>query len=207
METKTTEIAPRTGEPLHKIHLLLGYATGLIWLNESLRKRYCVFPMEFYRLPKQCQKIYRCLSLWEETYLTLAEFSNILGYKPSKKQIGKRKKLIEGYLNILKTREFILDWYRVKGTRGWETKWYIQRVEKKKANTDSGIVFRNLPQEAVPINFINFIKRFLRIIKLKEKYRINRLGCKINLRTFSSSFRKGIIKKRIRKGEKNEKQK
>lgn len=131
MAVKRTVVAPRTGEPLHKIHFCIGYVTGILWLNDIIRDRYCLFPREFYKLPEQCQKIFRYLSLWDEGRLNLRDFSAILNYGTAK-NLSKRKNTIEGYLDMLKERKFIHDWRRVKGTRGLETQWYIW-VKKPKA--------------------------------------------------------------------------
>lgn len=127
--TRTTQIAPRTGDPLHKIHLSIGYITGFIFLNDGIRKKYCLFPIKFYKLPKQCQKIYRYLSLWGESRLNLAQFNELLDYKPAK-NLTKLKNLIEGYLGYLKKEGFIYHWERIKETRGLETQWYILRLKK-----------------------------------------------------------------------------
>lgn len=137
---KTERVAPRTGEPIHKIILALGQCIGLLWRNDIIRKSYCLFPAgsdkgkNFGRLPDGAQKIYRYISLWNDCYLNIREFSDILGYKPTK-NLTRRKRLIEGYLDILKEREFIYDWEPVEGTRGWKTQWYIQKTKKAKAES------------------------------------------------------------------------
>ncbi len=131
-EVKTTKIAPRTGTPIHTFHLGLGMAIGLLWSNDSIRNKYCLFPKSFYSLPEQCQKIYRYLSLWKYRYIYLHHFQNILNYKPTK-YFSDQKKSIEKYLNILKKtdifegKKYISDWNRVEGTRGLKTQWIIQR--------------------------------------------------------------------------------
>ena len=131
--TRTTQIAPRTGEPLHKIHLCIGYIAGLLWLNDGIRKKYRLFPTKFtkfYKFPEQCQKIYRYLSLWGESRLNLAQFGELLNYKPKAKNLTRQKNLIEGYLGYLKKKGLIYHWERIGGTRGLETQWHILRLKK-----------------------------------------------------------------------------
>lgn len=131
-EVKTTKIAPRTGTPIHTFNLSLSLAIGVLWSNDSIRKNYSLFPKSFYNLPEQCQKIYRYISLFKKRFVYLHHFQNILNYKPTK-NLSDQKKLIEGYLNILKKTEkfpghkYIVSWKRVKGSKGLETQWLIKR--------------------------------------------------------------------------------
>lgn len=124
VRTRTTKLVPRTGEPIHEIHILLGYITGMLWINDSVREKYRLFSKDFYKLPHQCQKIYRYLSLWKESHIHLDKFIDILGYKEAKNLTDQKNK-IEAYLDILKKEEFILSWERIEGTRGLKTQWYI----------------------------------------------------------------------------------
>ncbi len=139
VDVKTEYFAKRTREPLHKIILNIGLVTGILWRNDIIRKKYCLFPANddkrrnFYRLPEQAQKIFRYLSLWRESTLNLKQFSDILNYKPEEKQMRKFKARIDNYFKILKKRGFVLYWQRVKNTRSWNTKWYIQRLKRLKA--------------------------------------------------------------------------
>lgn len=130
VRTKTTRLAPKTQEPIYEIHLLLGYITGMLWINDSVRKKYCLFSKDFYKLSQQCQKIYRYLSLWLESHIDLDKFVDILGYG-STKNLTEQKKLIEGYLDILKKKGFIYKWERAEGTRGLGTLWHILRDSLK----------------------------------------------------------------------------
>lgn len=140
VDTKTERIIPKTGEPLHRIHVCLGLITGLLWRNDIYRKKYSLFLIDtdeqksFNRLPWPCQKIFRYLSLWKESTLNLEQFSDILNYRPTGKQLRKFKARIDKYLGILKERGFIYYYERLKGTRGWKTQWYILRV--KNPNTE-----------------------------------------------------------------------
>lgn len=126
---KTTNIARRTGEPIYEIHLLLGYITGMLWINDSVKRKYRLFSIEFYKLPQQCQKIYRYLSLWLESHIDLDKFINILGYGKTK-NLTEQKNLIEGYLDILRKEGFIHNWERAEGTRGLGTQWHIWKESK-----------------------------------------------------------------------------
>lgn len=130
VDVKTTNTARRTGEPIHEIHLLLGYITGMLWINDSVREKYRLFSKDFYKLSQQCQKIYRYLSLWKESHIHLDKFIDILGYG-STRNLTDQKNLIEGYLDTLKEGEFIHSWERVEGTRGLKTQWHIWRDKYK----------------------------------------------------------------------------
>jgi len=131
VDVKTERIVPRTGEPVHKIIMNIGLITGLLWRNDIIRKKYSLFPVNddkrrnFGRLPPSAQKIYRYLSLWKYSILTLEQFGDILNYKPTKKQIRKFKTRIDEYLTILKEQGFIQFWKRIPKTRGWKTAWKI----------------------------------------------------------------------------------
>jgi len=109
----------------------IGLITGLLWRNDIIRKKYSLFPVNddkrrnFGRLPPSAQKIYRYLSLWKYSILTLEQFGDILNYKPTKKQIRKFKTRIDEYLTILKEQGFIQFWKRIPKTRGWKTAWKI----------------------------------------------------------------------------------
>ena len=129
VRTKTTKLAPKTQEPIHEIHLLLGYITGMLWINDSVKGKYRLFPIEFYKLPQQCQKIYRYLSLWLESHIDLGKFIDILGYGKTK-NLTEQKNLIEGYLDILKKEGFIHNWERAEGRRGLGTLWHIWKESK-----------------------------------------------------------------------------
>lgn len=135
VDLKTERTASKTGEPLYKIIMNIGLITGLLWRNDIIRKKYCLFPVDsdkrrnFGRLPEQAQKIFRYLSLWNETTLSLSQFSDILNYRPTGKQLRKFKARIDRYLGILEERDFIESQQRVKNTRSWKTQWYVRRAK------------------------------------------------------------------------------
>lgn len=129
VDVKEIRLIPRTGESVHEVHILLGYITGILWINDSVRGKYRLFSIEFYKLPQQCQKIYRYLSLWLESHIDLDKFISILGYGKTK-NLTEQKNLIEGYLDVLKKEEFIYNWERAEGTRGLGTQWHIWKESK-----------------------------------------------------------------------------
>jgi len=125
---KTDRIAPRTKNIQHRFKFVLEDATVMLWSNDALFRRMCLFQTKYYRLPYGCQRLLRYLSMWNESHLTLEQAGDVLGWK-SLKDMRKRKKQVEKILKRLKKEDYITDWYRVKNTKGLKTVWFIWGID------------------------------------------------------------------------------
>lgn len=111
---KTDKIAPKTKNVQHKIHCKMGLISGLLFSNDAIRQRFSLLPTDspklpqgsFYRMKAQVKKLYKYLSLWDYTILTLPMARDILGYseKTDTTQIRER---VTGYLNEMIEADFI----------------------------------------------------------------------------------------------------
>ena len=123
-------IVNRTKEPIYRITAPLNFCLGLLWLNQILNKKYRLFPPKFYKLPAQCQKIYRYLCLYPGTTLTFDKAIQILQLKSNDRQ---QKKRIERILQRLRTTKmdetgsFLYSWNSVENKKGIQSAWKIKR--------------------------------------------------------------------------------
>jgi len=127
----TTKIGSKT---VFKIAVAIPLIMGLIWRNDILRKRYCLFLKDekslkcYYNQPHPVQKMFRYISLWRVTELKLWQFCDILNWSiTTNPRVYKIR--VEKYLIVLKDKEFITGWKRVKKTRSWDTRWKIWGIK------------------------------------------------------------------------------
>lgn len=132
IDKETTKIGDKT---VHKLCVFIGLITGLIWRNDILRKRYCLFPKDkkslkscYYRLPKPAQKIFRYISLWKSTNLRLWQFCDILNWSQIENP-SVYKGRIENCLNVLEEARFIKGWARMEDTKSLNTRWKIWGIK------------------------------------------------------------------------------
>jgi len=125
---KTDRIAPRTKNIQHRFNFILEDATVMLWSNDALFRRMCLFQTKYYRLPYGCQRLLRYLSMWNESYLNLEQAGDVLGWK-SLANVDKRKKQVEKILERLKKENYIAEWYRIKNTKGLKTTWFIKDID------------------------------------------------------------------------------
>lgn len=121
---KTERFAPRTKDPQHEIIMTFGLITGLIFCNDIMRMRFCLFPTKFYKMSFGTQKILRYISLWDWKKLSLKHVSELLDWRQAKNPRNRIKR-IESYFNELKESGFILNWIKKENTRGLKTSWKI----------------------------------------------------------------------------------
>ena len=122
---ETGKVAPRTKDAQHEFIVRFGSGWALLFYNDIVNRRYSCFPKEFYQISPGAIDLGRYLSNWQETYLTIEQASEILGYENNTANLTNRKYLIERKLDELKKIEFIR-WKRLK-RRGKETLWKINK--------------------------------------------------------------------------------
>lgn len=124
---KTDRIAPRTKNIQHKFLFLLEDATVMLFANDSLFRRVSLFPKRFYRLPYGCQRLFRYLSLWTDTRLSLEQIADILDWK-GPGNTDRRKKQVGKILKRLEEEGYIASWMQDERTKGLKTVWLIWSI-------------------------------------------------------------------------------
>jgi len=147
VEEDTDQIAPRTKDIQHRFVLKVEDQAFLLFNNDAIRRRFSLFPANekrnFYRLPANCQRLYRYLSLWNETHLALKQIADILNWKNISSNPTIYKKRTERILARLKKEGFIAGWEKRKNTRGMNTLydiWGINALRGLKTDTKKQLV-------------------------------------------------------------------
>ena len=134
---KTDKIAPKTKNVQHKIAFVPGLITSLLFYNDVINKRYSLFPIkakvkEFYRIKEEVVRLYRYLSLWNVTILTLPMAMEILRYKKGR-NVTEMWRKVQDYLDEMCDLKLIEFWMRDTEKKGMGTTWYVfvtQTVEQ-----------------------------------------------------------------------------
>lgn len=129
---KTDKIAPKTKNIQHEVHCVMGLISGLLFSNDALRQRFSLLPTDspklphgsFYRMKTQVKKLYKYLSLWDYTVLTIPMARDILGYS-EKTDISQIRERVTGYLNEMAEADLIKGWMRPCDKKGLETMWAV----------------------------------------------------------------------------------
>lgn len=132
---KTDKIAPKTKNIQHKIGFVPALITSLLFYNDVINKRYSLFPTKvkkFYRMKKEVVRLYRYLSLWDFSILTLPMAMEILRYKKGR-NVTEMWNKVQCYLDEMCELGLIEFWMRGVEKKGMETTWYVfvtQTVEQ-----------------------------------------------------------------------------
>ena len=129
---ETKKIAPRTKNIQHRIHFFPTAIVGLLFYNDAVRQRFSLMPTDsakipqrsFYRMKPQLQKLYRYLSLWDYTILTIEMAKEILDYSKKTDSIQIRER-VTCYLNEMEEAGFIKGWMRPTDRKGNDVRWII----------------------------------------------------------------------------------
>ncbi|MBA7690030.1 hypothetical protein ES703_98549 [subsurface metagenome] len=132
---KTDMVAPRTKNIQHKIGFVPGLVTSLLFYNDVINRRYSLFPTKvkkFYRMKEEVVRLYRYLSLWNVTILTLPMAMEILRYKKGR-HVTEMWNKVQSYLDEMCDQKLIEFWMRDTEKKGMKTTWYVfvtQKIEQ-----------------------------------------------------------------------------